>query len=862
MSFFFNAPRAEAKAKPPRKVRVQDIPVSSLQQLGCSVCPRDKDASKLRSPKMEPSGPSSAAIYLLGSAPSEEEDEDNNHWTDKAGTAIYEAFGASFMKKHVRSNFITQCRGDQTQIEVECCRPRIIADIEACRPQVVVTIGDAPLAWAVGVSGGAMTNRGALFATRIGKHVCWAYSILYPNFVHKKRAYGKSEYELAMEHDIERIKRRVGELGTPRVYDAPYDTGIEIITGEAGEDFRRLEDALNKLARLPRSTLDLETTALRPYMAEDSRILTAAVGSYEHTVAFPIMHEDGWGSDRRRRDVRGLFMEYLLQSGRKGAHNLAFELEWLEHEFGPSILRRTEWDDTQAMVHTLDERPGTQGLDYQCRKRFGFFLKAQSRVDVKRQNWWKEFPLRDILRYNGMDTKWADLLRDDVMPEITADPKFLAEYERKVRLAPTLVATETVGLVVDFDYAKKQRAHLAQQIVEVEKNLKKLPEIRKYEQRFGTFEPTAPDQVLQLYKTVVPQDAVRVEERSGAVRWTTEEDALAKIDLPSAKMILEHRTASKLLGTYVEPVLARRIVCRDGRIRCKYGQMVAVTGRLNSEDPNLQNFPKRKHKEIRGMIVPARDWLVPCDYAQIEFRVIGMASEDKNLIKYAWTDYDVHGFWAQRFVDEYPKIKDYIVQAFEVDWDEKGMKTLRQEAKNGWVFPQFFGSAARSCAQQLHIPEDIADDLAKEFWDEFEGVKKWQKNLLQSYERNLYVETLGGRKRRGPMSLNQIINHPIQGTALDIVTAGMNALSERADAEQDPELQPVLNVHDDLTFDLWDTSLEAKLPIIAHEMCLPRFDYINVPLIIEVSVGQRWHEVEEIAKYRSDKLFGLHNPYA
>jgi DNA polymerase I-like protein with 3'-5' exonuclease and polymerase domains len=160
------------------------------------------------------------------------------------------------------------------------------------------------------------------------------------------------------------------------------------------------------------------------------------------------------------------------------------------------------------------------------------------------------------------------------------------------------------------------------------------------------------------------------------------------------------------------------------------------------------------------------------------------------------------------------------------------------------------------------LPEDVADDLAKEFWDEFEGVKKWQKKVLQKYEKTLYVETLGGRKRRGALSLNQVINHPIQGTALDIVTEGMNVLSERAEAEDDAELQPVINVHDDLTFYISDETLERKLPVIAHEMCKPRFDYINVPLIIEVSVGHRWHEVQEIAKYRSDKLFGLRNPYA
>lgn len=867
MSFFFNDTKGASKPKTPRKVRLQDIPVSSLQQLGCSVCPRDKDAAKLHSPKMKPSGRMGAPIYLLGAAPSEDEDKDNNHWTDKAGDAIYQMFGGQFMKNSVRSNFITQCRGDQTAVEVECCRPRIVADIEACKPEIIVTVGDAPLAWATGVTGGALTHRGTLFVTKIGNHTCHVFSILYPNYVNKKNSYGKSEYELALEHDIEWIKGRTGELFAPRVYEGPYDQGIQCITGEESGDFQRLEDVLHKLARKPRSSIDLETTGLRPYMLRDPRILTCAVGDFEHTVAFPVDHPtEGWGSDRRKRDVRGLLGEYIMQSGRKNAHNLAFEMEWVAHEFGEAMLRRTEWDDTMAMAHTLDERGGTKSLDAQIRRHFGFFLKSQSRVDVSRASWWLEYPLGEVLRYNGMDTKWSDLLRDTLMPILQDTPAYLEEYERKVRLAPTLVQTEIVGLEVDFDYAEKMKDHFRDALKGIEKKLARCVEISDYEQRFGTFQPTNPDHVLKLYKDLMQRDEVRVEDaRTKVVRWTTEEDALLKMpasEVPSAHLILEHRGASKLQGTYIDPVLTRKIVCPDGRIRCKYSSMTAETGRLAADDPNVQNWPKRKFIEVRGIIVAIPNhWLVACDYGQIEFRVVGMASEDKRLVEHCWTNYDVHGHWAKRIVEIYPRVKDYIVDAFDVDWDEKGLKTLRQEAKNGWVFPQFFGSSARACAANLHIPEDAADELAREFWDEFRGVKEWQKKLLQDYQRNLYVETLGGRKRRGALSLNQVINHPIQGTAFDIVAEGMTVLSERADRDGDPELQPVLNVHDDLTFHLSDEHLESRIPIIAHEMCMPRFDYINVPLCVEVSVGKRWHQLEEIKKYWSHEMFNTPNPY-
>lgn len=178
-----------------------------------------------------------------------------------------------------------------------------------------------------------------------------------------------------------------------------------------------------------------------------------------------------------------------------------------------------------------------------------------------------------------------------------------------------------------------------------------------------------------------------------------------------------------------------------------------------------------------------------------------------------------------------------------------------------WVFPMFFGSQVSSCATNLKLPMEIANELAEEFWDTFRVTKEWQERLLVSYEKKGYVETLDGRRRRGALSLNQIINHPIQGTALSIVCAGMNALSERAEAEERMDRHPRFNGHDDLSFFMPDHTIEENLPIIAEEMCKPRFPWINVPLIVEASVGPRWNELEEIKVFHSNKIFNTPNPY-
>lgn len=878
MSFFYAPAKAAEKSKPARRTASRGvIPIESLNKLGCSVCPRDADELLLKSPKMAPTGARKPSIYLLGTGPNVDDDKTGEHWSGVAGRVILSKFAKRTVREEIRFNHLTQCmpplQDDETRdltvdvVEMECCRPRVIEDIERAKPLVVVGVGDQPLHWATGLSGGTPRWRGQLIVTKFGSHVCYYYPIMWPNFAFKEKRHKKSEYELALEHDIRKLEDWILDQTLPATefYSGPYDKGIEIITGQAAGDFQRLERALADMSSWPSTAVDIETNGLRPYI-DDPMLISAAVGTFDRVVAFSIDHPDGWGSTSRAAKVHSLFAEWVLYSNKKYAHNLSMEQEWLAEFYGSQVLRRTEWGDTMAMCHTLNERDGTKSLDAQTRIRFGFNLKAQSRVDVSRPKWWTLYPLPEILRYNGLDSKWTHRLAGSLSAALDAeDESQWREYQRKVDLCPTLVLTESKGLPADINYAVELEAKLGGQVKDLEERIRKTPEVRKYGQRFGTFNPAAPADVLKLLRDICDRPEIRRANRDGSFSTSSDEEVLSSLPpamVPSAPLILEHRGLEKLRGTYLAPVISGKVISADGRIHSKYSSMKAETGRLAAEDPNIQNWPKRKHKEIRGVVYSREgEWIVAADYGQIEFRVVGMASEDDNLVKYCWTGYDVHKFWAERLVEIYPGCKDWIVKEFDVDWDEKGLKTLRQEMKNKWVFPQLFGASLRSCGASLHLPEDVVEDLGAEFWDQFPGVKAWQARLLKSYEKNLYVETLSGRRRRGPMTPNQIINHPIQGTAADIVLEGMNALSMRAELEEDPELQPSLNVHDDLSTLMLDSTMERKIDILVREMCLPRFDWVNVPLVVEVSVGHRWSDLEEIAKYRSDELFGHKNPY-
>lgn len=878
MGFFYNEVKAEKPASTSkRSVSRAVIPIEAMNQLGCRACPRDADEKKLKSPKMEASGVDRPSVYLLGSGPNLDEDLEGRHWVGPAGSVILSKFSRDFRRYELRFNHITQCSpltsedGDLNVDvrEIECCRQRIVTDIEKTKPKVIVGVGDQPLAWATGLQANAMRFRGRLIPVRIGRHVCWFYSILWPNFIYKKKQYGKSEYEIVMEHDIARLEKLIKsrDLPEPEVIDPPYDRNLVLIDGTQPGDFQRLERLLADLAYNDQNGVDIETNGLRPYMRKPL-IISAAVGTLAKAVAFTIDHPDGWGAESRARRVHDLFAEWLHQSNCKVAHNLSFEQEWLAFKYGGYLLRRTVWADSMAMAHTVDERPGTKSLEVQSILRYGFNLKAQSYVDVRQPEWWLKYPLKDILRYNGMDAIWGDQLARDYEFDLKADhPSQWQDYARKVELAPTLVLTEIAGLPVDLKVAEKIGAQYEKQIDDIESRIRQDRHVKTYVGKFGPFDPGNPKHVLKLLKDVCKRDEVfKVDKATGARKESSDEEVLLSIpekEVPVIKPILELRGIQKISSTYVEPLLAGRMTAEiDGMIHAKYASMTAVTDRLAAEDPNVQNWPKRKHKEIRGAVVALPGgWIVAADYGQIEFRVVGMASGDRNLVKYCWTGYDVHTAWAEKMVRKYGRIVDWIVEEFEVDWDEKGMKTLRQESKNKWVFPMLFGSSTRSCAANLHLPDDVAEDLGNEFWEEFPEVKDWQNGLMRFYEKHGYVETLSGHRRRGAMTKNEIVNLPIQGTAAEIVKAGMIALSERAEIDEIPELQPRLNVHDDLSSWIDDRHLESRIEVIAYEMCKHRFDFINVPLVVEVSIGQDWARLEEIRKYWSNQLFGLPNPY-
>jgi len=719
-------------------------------------------------------------------------------------------------------------------------------DIAEHKPKVVVLVGYVPTNWMLpGTGQGIGKWRGRLVPIKVLDHVCWAYPILHPAGVMRKGGgVFKSEEEKIFERDLKTLFKKLRSMPTPDYRSEDLTADINWIRKGDDKDLAILTDRLQTMSHAQLCSVDIETKRLRPYK-KDSAILSCSVTTRNHgTFVFPVCWEGFWKTPTLETKALKMLQWFLENSGRKVCHNTKFEQEWFAHKYGMELILGTKWGDTMAQAYVWDSRKGMLNLDVLIRMHFGFNLKALSpNIDVKRI--W-ECDLPSVMLYNGLDTKWT-LELYYVLHRLIKQEGLQSVVRERIRTGATIVGAQLVGVPVNERVRQRLSKRLTRAIEEQVDKARETRPWRRFVKLYGRDpNPDSHPDMKKLFGKIM-----KVKEcKTAAGGITTADEVLSKLDAkkyPVAPIILEHRSLTTIKGTFVDPV--GKLVDEDGRLHTSYGHLYTVSGRLNSEDPNLQNWVKHgEWKRIRAMIMDRLLSVVSFDYGQIEARVIAMASKDAVFIQMLWDEYDVHGEWAQRIWDEYHACLK-VIGIKGKGSDPAVMKKYRQEVKNKWVFPLFFGATSWSVAKNLNLPHDVADFLYDEFWEIFAGIKEWQQELISRYNKVGYVETLTGRRRNAPCSYNEQINHPIQGTASDIVVAASSRL-------QDKGIQFNLNVHDDLTF-LMELD-KRKVKQIAKEMCRPVHSFVNVPLVIEVEAGPNWYKQKPIGVYASDKDFNFH----
>lgn len=834
------------------------LSVELLHQAQCNACPLNYQ--KCKTPHMEPSGVDDPLVYMLGNAPNSEEDKAGEHFQGDRGDTL-EFHLDHHQLKALRWNYIVRTMPpggrDPVFVEIECCRPSVVKDIEQSQPKAIFAFGKQPLEWALGMDGGARIDlwRGRHVPAVIGKHPVWVFPMLDPQVVFDSRRKDRngdpytprrprdfcSDIEFAFLLDIERAFRILRKLPEPVVHTIEMaEEGVEWVTGHKEGDLGRVEKFLLECYDNPITGLDYETDRIRPY-AEGATVLTAALSGKNGTLAFPFYHKDAGWSKKQAEELEDRWAEFMVMSPtRKVVHNLAFEQEWSAEYFEPNALD-SSWGCSMAQAYVLDERVGhhiPMSLDFLCLQHFGFNIKAMSKLD--RANLAGE-ELESVLRYNGLDSKYHRLLYN-VQARLLKEEGLTKVYERHVKRIKAMVLTQIKGVPVNQDTVKELRAQYTKDLHAAEDVIFELPLVRKYEQQYGKeFRPSAAGDVKKLFKL------------DGVFLDSTKEAELKATGHALAKPLLAWKKAEKVLSTYLDPVTEGSPQLYGGStLHSILSTCNTVTSRTSSEDPNSQNFPKRgPAKIVRRVVKPGpRKRVVAFDYAGIQARNVAMESKDKVLVAAFWDRYDVHTDWLDQLVKLYPAFIKEGVTA--IVHDKKLQKSYRDVAKNGFVFPSFFGAQPTSISTGMGVPKEIIEKLHKAFWDRFPDIKKWHKHLHEFFREHGYVTGLSGYRRRAPCSPNELINAPIQADEAIIVCSAMSRLSEMGDWR----FQPNMEIHDDLTF-IWDyAEIERNAEVVITEMCRLEYDWINVPLQVEMSVGETWCDLEAAGEYASDTWNG------
>lgn len=430
--------------------------------------------------------------------------------------------------------------------------------------------------------------------------------------------------------------------------------------------------------------------------------------------------------------------------------------------------------------------------------------------------------------YSGEDSEMTLQVHQALWPQVEADAGLRYVYEQiEMPVAAILQRIERNGVLIDPALLAQQSQQLGERMLALEQEAHELAG-----QPFNMGSPKQIGEVLfgKLGLPVIKKTA------SGAP--STDEEVLDKLaeDYPLPAKLLEHRSLSKLKGTYTDK-LPLMINPDTGRVHTNYAQAVAVTGRLSSNDPNLQNIPIRtaEGRRVReAFIAPPGHVIVSADYSQIELRIMADISSDANLLKAFAEGMDVHRATASEVFG--------IEPAAVTSEQRRYAKTIN--------FGLIYGMGAFGLAASLGIERNAASQYIERYFARYPGVKQYMDDTKASAKERGYVETLFGRRiylpeingGNGPRKAGaerQAINAPMQGTAADLIKLAMIAVQAALDAQQRRTLM-VMQVHDELVFEVPESELDwvrREIPRLMAGVAT-----LKVPLLAEVGVGPNWDQ--------------------
>jgi uracil-DNA glycosylase family 4 len=859
-----------------------------------SSCHECKLYKEVCSPKMEPTGEGLKETLIIGEAPGENEDIQGVQLIGEAGNFLREKLkklGLNLDRDFWKDNAV-RCRPTNkegknrppTKYEISLCKENIEETIKKLKPKFIWLLGSSAVE-------SYFLNRFSNTKISLWRGLCipdykwgaWVIPMLHPSFA----------------------KRKETDELTQTIYNKDLDFAVSCWEKEALPEMWNVFNCVHKLKQFDEVcnlldnirqfiksdilVFDYETTGLKPYR-EGHKIASISLCTEEFSAySFPYQYRNHF-SEQQLRVIKRKWKS-ILKDGEIGkvAQNFKYEDVWSKQMFGVEDINWVSC--TMNTSHLLDNRKSFSGLKFQTFIRYGVegydktvepLLKSQKGP----YNRVMDIDLDELLLYNGLDSLFTYWLYLDQQEEISHDKGTQKAHDFIMQGLKTFADIQHNGIQLDRKYYEEQSKSISKELVSIENTLKNYPEIKDFNRRNGkvmNFQSDA--DVRELFFN---QLKFKPSKKTGTDLDSVDHSVLSSINHPIAEELIRHGKLSKTKSTYVDQFLRE---CEDNAMLHPFFDLHTTrTFRSSSSGPNFQNIPVRDDeakKASRLGIIPSKGNLfIDPDYGSQEVRIAACYTKDPVLIDYINDETtDMHRdtandiFCLEKAPDTYWK-------------NSKTGKKVRFFAKNGFVFPEFYGSYWKSCAVNLWteckdllnhegVPlwehlinqkiiksknlvfsnaykdkpnafENHIKNVEEKFWKRFVKFKEWQLDVLKEFKKYGYIRLFHGMKYGGGIaSPNELINAPIQGTAFHCLLWSVIQINKRI-KEEKLKSKLIGQIHDSM---LYDTAPEERdylkciIKDVAEVKIREVHPWIIVPLVVEfeeTEIDQPWYYKKEI----------------
>ena len=594
-----------------------------------------------------------------------------------------------------------------------------------------------------------------------------------------------------------------------------------MLTEEALDSWlKRLEDA-------DLFAFDTETTSLDYMQADIVGVSFAVTGGQAAYV--PLAHSYAGAPEQLDRDTVLARLKPLLEDPRQRKVGQNFK-------YDASVLARYDIRlqgmafDTMLESYVLDSTGSRHDMDSLALKYLGRTTTHFEDVAGKgaKQITFDQVAIDDAAPYAAEDAEVTLALHEALWPRLEAEPSLQSVFEDiEMPLVDVLSRMERRGALLDEDRLWEQSRELGQRLQQLEEEA--------HAMAGEVFNLGSTKQLGEILFTKLGLPVLRKTPKGAP---STAEEVLQELalDYPLPKLLMEHRSLSKLKGTYTDKLPAL-IDPQTGRVHTSYHQAVTATGRLSSSDPNLQNIPIRtaEGRRIRQAFVAPRGYrIVAADYSQIELRIMAHLSADEGLLEAFRENLDVHSATAS--------------EVFGVALDAVSAEQRRKaKAIN---FGLIYGMSAYGLARQIHVDRAEAQRYIDVYFERYPGVQQYMERTRALAHEQGYVETLFGRrlylpeinarnKQRQQAAERTAINAPMQGTAADIIKRAMIDVDHWIESKK-IDARMIMQVHDELVLEVAKNDLDSVTKALCKRMSAAA--ELAVPLVVEAGSGRNWDE--------------------